>query len=513
MMRYQALKKTIAYLLTAAFIWTMIAGSVVPVRAEGSALISEFCITAGKNAIDQLENNGYTAIYQNLNPSGGEKLCLGYKLGSNPLTGLLTSSEYQETIVLDGVTYTPVSAISLNQNAGGSPVYLYCTRDPKAGSGIVSLTMVRETAGEEDPMDFLNDGSVPVRNTDGSPADFEAGIAGYDLHCFMIRENICLPYISELKTVTAADGEDLFAKLVSSGCDYYEEQCIASGNGVSTYLCCSRTADADKAVRTVLAADTEIPDAAEYSFLSAGAFQKDGKEFELFYSKDARCGEPLMEVSGGMRMADAFTTGDWAHAYFEGRATAARVQLFGEAAYQAFAESLEPCLQLPVHCYETAEENTIVSETGMYLIRTAAGQENFEPEFAALEETAEDETAEDDPAEKAETGDVEESDPEETGNTEETENSEDAEDGAESLASEESVSEENIYENDGLERDVEDPDALKTEETEPEEEQVSGSVIGVGNMIAIAVMAMAAVAGTFVFAVLKNRRQEESEKE
>ena len=106
--------------------------------------ISQISVEAGADAAEKLEKKGYTVIYQNLNPSGEERIYMGYKLGGTPVTDLIVSSVHAGSVEVNSVTYTSVSSVNLNQGTGGAPVYLYCTGDTKAGSGILSLFFVKD---------------------------------------------------------------------------------------------------------------------------------------------------------------------------------------------------------------------------------------------------------------------------------------------------------------------------------------------------------------------------------
>ena len=309
------LKKYIVSVLT---VLILLIASAVPFTTAYAAerlCISQIKIESGSGAAENLESEGYTVLYQNLNPLGGERIYLGYKLGAKSFTGLVVSSELKSSISVNSVNYTPVSSLNLNKGTGGKPVYLYGTTDSKAGSGIVALTYAKDSKdGSVNMLEKFNDGSVPVRTADGQAADFDEGIEERDLYFFTVHENACLPYVSELKTVNVSSGEDAFKKIVASGCNYFNTEPVAQSDGTSTYLCYNRTADAAEAVRFTAISDNAEIDGITY--LSAGSFQLNGKGVSLYYTKDKTVGNPVSEITKGSLSNEGFTMGDWAKAYF-----------------------------------------------------------------------------------------------------------------------------------------------------------------------------------------------------
>ncbi len=328
--------------------------------------ISQISVEAGANAAEKLEKNGYTVIYQNLNPSGGERIYMGYKLGEAPITDLIVSSAPVGSIEVNSVTYTSVSSVNLNQGTGGTPVYLFCTRDTKAGSGILSLFFVKNSEdGAADILDTFGDGSVPVRTADGKAADFDEGINERDLFCFAVHENSCLPFVSEVKIVNIGAVESAFEKIAASGCDYFNAAPLSQMNGTSTYLCFNRTADASSAVRAAVFSDSGEIDGIEY--ISAGSCSLNGEALNLYYTKDASAGNPVAEIIKGSLTDSGFTRGDWAKAYFSRASSSAMSSIYDEDLYSTLVESDEEYLQLKVKNIKSG------SDTDLFMILSANG--------------------------------------------------------------------------------------------------------------------------------------------
>lgn len=362
----------------------MISVFVVSPRADAAEqkCISRLRIAAGEDAAEKLESDGYTVFYQNLNPSGDadKKIYLGYKLGEKAVTGLAVSSSQRDSLRIGSVSYLPVSSFNLNEGTDGKPVYLYSTTDSKAGSGIISFCAASDNdRSGEAPLKIMNDGSVPVRTEDGSAADLEAGIADGGLYLFTVHENLCLPYISEIKTVTVPSNGNAFEKIVSSSCNYFAVDSISSSKG-DTYICYNRTADASEAVRNaVVSADGE-PDG---EYILAGSYSDGGKMRDLYYTKDESAGNPLTDITKGAVMGREFTLGDWALTYFSGDPTSARAQLFSRDEYKALLASEEKYVQTQVEVFEngkqtgTADLFMVFSQKGLNVdeMTTVAAQE------------------------------------------------------------------------------------------------------------------------------------------
>ena len=421
------------------------------VYAADKLCISQIAVESGNDAAEKLENGGYTVIYQNLNPSGGDRIYFGYKLGTKSITGLAVSSELKKSVSIDSVIYSPVSSLNLNQGTKGSPVYLYGTTDSKAGGGIVSLNFVRDSRdGSVNLLDKCGDGSVIVRTEDGRAADFDEGIEKRDLYLFMIKENSCKPYISEIKTVNVSSEESAFKKIAASGCDYFISEPVAKSGGVSTYLCTDRTADASQAVRFAAVSDSAEIDGITYT--SAGSFNLNGESVNLYYTKDKTVGNPVSEITKGSLTTAEFTLGDWAKSYFSRPESSAVSSICGEDLYNSLIESEDEYTQLKI------KNDCGASDTGLYMILSANG--------LSLDKTEESVAA---------------------------------------LVSEQR------QENTEMQRDTEITGIEKEEPTaEPDRSENAvnayGSAISGGSLIAIAVMAIIAVIAALIFVMVKEKK-------
>ncbi len=441
------MKKCINILLAAVLIFTaLIPGAAA--YAAGQLCISRIMIESGDNAAEKLESSGYTVFYNNLNPSGKERIYLGYKLGNEPVTDLIVSSEQKKTISVNSVSYTLVSPVSLNQGTNGSPIYLYSTTDAKAGSGIVSLSCIKDNKdGSADLLDQFGDGSVPVRTADGRAADFDEGIGTRDLYLLTVHKNSCKPYISDMKIVNVSAGENAFEKIISSGCCFFNSVPVAESGKTCAYLCYNRTADSSGAVRSAVVSNN-----AEANYSDAGSFILKGRTVNLYYTKDAAAGNPVSEITKGALTGDSFTLGDWAKSYFSRADSGAMSQIYNEDLYKTLIESEEEYTQLKIR------DNSAASDTGLYMILPAKGIKADK-----LEETAA-----------------------ELPSVQDTENAEMQRD----------------TEITGIEKD----EIPETTEAERTSENAKGSAIGSGSLIAVAVLAIIAVITALILVVKKYRK-------
>lgn len=413
--------------------------------------ISQIKIESGDDAAEKLEASGFTVMVQNLNPLSGERMYLGYKLGETAITDLIVSSEFKSNISVNSVNYSSVSPLNLNKGTGGRPVYLYSTTDEKAGSGIVSLTYLKDNKdGRANLLDVFGDGSVPVRTVDGNAADFDEGINERDLFLLTVREKACLPYVSDIKIVKVNSSENAFKKIVSSGCNYFNREPIAEAGTESAYLCYNRTAADSEAVRSAVISDS--PEIEGIAYQSAGSFNLNGENFNFCYTKNKAAGNPVAEIVKGSLFNGSFTLGEWAKSYFSGTPSSARSSLYSEDAYNTLIESDEEFTQFHIKNYSSDN----ASKIDLYLIASVNGfnVENPDEKVVVL--------------------------PDEQKN-----------------------------ENGELQRDTEEIGIEKEETTVESADKplnAYGSAISGGSLIAIAVMAITAVIVVFIMVLVKDRK-------
>lgn len=339
--------------------------------------ISDIAIATGKDAVSKLEHNGYNVLFQGLNVETDEDsmVYLGYKKGDKPITNLVVSAQKSDTVTVDSVSYSLVSDINLNKGTKGKALYLYFTRDTKAGGGITSLDTVAGYPEKEEVLPLKNDGSSPVRTNEGKPADFDDGISDCELYVLMQRDNEICQYISNACLVSGETKADAIKAAAGNGCDYYLENNLNDANGY-TFIAFQRTKNKSDAITKL-----------------------DWTEEELTFEKDASSSTYLLDITKSRQYDDSFLLGDWLALY----AARTRAIKRNSDKYDKLSENKSPCSCVPLNatndiyaCYlgnvaqpkvdSPAEETTLVQTI------TEAKESDATDEYLDIDKTDEEES-------------------------------------------------------------------------------------------------------------------------
>ncbi len=337
------------------------AGSLPVSAAAATSYISELTVAVGADGRSSLESRGYSVLFQGLNLSGSDEssVYLGYKKGSNAITGLVVSTQHSSGLSVDGVSYSLVSDYSLNYGTGGTALYIYYTRDSAAGEKITSLDTASGYSSTDEVMSLRNDGSAPVRMSDGTLANLDSGISNSEIYLLMYRTASVKRYISDVCYVSGSTKAEAINRAASLGCDSYVDKDIGGSGGVA-YLAYSRTADAAGAVTG-------------FTF-SAGTVQLE---------RDGQSGARLIDITAGRFFGDSFELGDWAGVYASyDRAISRHSNL-----YKTLSASTQACSSVP------AGDNDIYAlYEGSYTaaVPEATGEPEATPEPEATGEPAAD---------------------------------------------------------------------------------------------------------------------------
>ena len=279
--------------------------------------VSEVAIATGTNGRTSLENKGYTVLFQSLNLISNEDsmVFLGYKMGTSAITDFIVSTQKSSSLTYNKSTYTLVSSVSLNNGTEGTPIYLYSTKDSSAGDKISSLDTVSGFSDTDEIISLRNDGSSPVRMSDGSLANFDKGVDNSEIYLLMYRESSIKQYISNACIVTGNSKTDVINSIASKGCDYYLDYDLTLGNKIS-YIGYQRSADKNDAI-------TEIT--------------VDGTD--LIFSKAKDSTSYLLDISSDKLFDDTFALGDWAGVYAATDKTISKTS----KEYKALKNSKESC--------------------------------------------------------------------------------------------------------------------------------------------------------------------------
>ena len=279
--------------------------------------ISEVTIATGADGRTSLESKGYSVLFQGMNlvKDEGSMVFLGYKRGTDAITDFLVSTQRSSSITYGESSYKLVSSVSLNEGTGGTPIYLYYTKDSSAGGKITSLDTVSGFSDKDEVVSLRNDGSSPVRMNDGALANFDSGIDNNELYLLMYRSEDIKRYISNACIVTGSSKAAAVNSAVSEGCDYYLDYNISGGNKVS-YIAYQRTADKSNAIT-------------EFSI----------KGSDLKFSKTKQSNSYLLDISNYKLFDKKFSLGDWAGVYASVDKSVSKTS----AEYKALLNSKDSC--------------------------------------------------------------------------------------------------------------------------------------------------------------------------
>ncbi len=248
--------------LTSVLFVCLLAFSCFSLSASAKTLyISELTVAVGEDAAATLEKNGYNILFQRMNLITDDEAptFLAYKKGGTAVTDIIVSGTKAQTISYKSVTYNLVSGTSLNNGTDGAPLYLYYTKDAKAGDGISSLETVSGFSNKDEIIPLLNDGSSPVRTADGKLANLDKGIENCQLYLIKKSAESVRPYISDVRIVSGKSKSEAVIAAANSGCDYYLDYDMNKLDGY-TFVAYQRTAKKEDAVTsfTVKGSDVNI---------------------------------------------------------------------------------------------------------------------------------------------------------------------------------------------------------------------------------------------------------------
>ena len=336
------------------------AGSLSVCASASTSYISELTVAVGTEGRSSLESRGYSVLFQGMNLVSGDEgsVYLGYKKGSNAITGLVVSTQHSSSLSVDGVSYSLVSDYSLNYGTGGTALYIYYTRDSAAGEKITSLDTASGYSSTDEVFSLRNDGSSPVRMSDGTLANLDSGISNSEIYLLMYRAASVKRYISDVCLVRGSTKAEAINRAASLGCDSYVDKDIG-GSGEVAYLAYSRTADAAAAVTG-------------FTF-SAGTVQLE---------RDSQSGARLIDITAGRFFGDSFELGDWAGVY----ASYDRAISRQSSLYKTLSASTQAC-----SCVLAGDNDIYALYEGSFT--EAAPEETEEPEETAEPEVSEEPAA------------------------------------------------------------------------------------------------------------------------
>ena len=418
--------------LAAMLMSVLLAGAnIAPVQLRASAantrFITELRVMAGENAIAELEEDGWSVMMVGLNvtPDPASQVYLAYKTNTgSPVTNVIVSPDVGDSYTDEnGIVYSCVSHVDVDEGIEGSAGCIYATRDERAGSPLVGLDVLRSASDSEDVLyPITNDGAEIVRTPNGAPADLENAENSGVVYLAQIRDGIVRPYISEIGIVTDTDKWNAVYTACERGYNYYVEGDIDSSTGTYTIIAYDRTADSEEAITSVAAVSEqtvrslEITENAEgdpsaaisisgAQYVRVSSTPVSGDEpFYLYMTKDSAAGNPIsMLYAEDYEQTQNFLFGMWANSYFftPGKTTAYTYGM-NEDAYMSLWNDQTVCTKIPVQLIDSVAAAEI-SDSSEAASSEAAPAEAPEAEETPTEEAA-DEGSSAAPAEDSSSG-------------------------------------------------------------------------------------------------------------
>ena len=387
-------RRFVSVFLAALLSMTLFVPAAVQVNAANRRFITELRVAAGAQAVDALEADGWSVMMVGLNVTSdpATQVYLAYKMNTgSPVTNVILSPDVGDSFTdANGIVYTCVSHVDVDEGIEGSAGCLYATHDERAGTPLVGLDVLRGST-EDDKVLYTvsNDGAQIVRTREGKPADLENANAKGVVYLFQIRDGIVRPYISEIGIVTDTDKWNAVYTACERGYNYFVEGDIDDSPDTYTIIAFERTADPQDAVTGITAVSAETVKSLEDAQIVDGKAENAGRvtaaaisisgveyvrvssqpigakePYYLYRTKDAKAGNPVsMLYAETPEQTQNFLFGTWANSYFfSPGATTAYSYCMNEDLYLSLWEDQTVCCKLPVRLIDSFTSMDFASE-------------------------------------------------------------------------------------------------------------------------------------------------------
>lgn len=294
-------------------------GKMISFRREGdnSRYVSKMTIEYGsdKNQVKaKLIEAGYSVVNKDMNQSAaGPHIYIGCKYSENAneaITNLLTlhnKNHYAAYSVTDEAhIYYIVSEVDLNKGAGGDYIYLYYTRDPRAGKPLLD---VYGNSGITEYSDSGYNYKTVRRLWDYDYSNLNAGTTVFtaNIYLSMKREGNSGRYISDIMVAYGWSKNGAIEKLREAGYDEFIDKDMNAGTGSTQYVYIGfkRTDDPNKAIRDLqilTKAKDEVVyiNGIDYRLTSDVNLNRHcvawSPDLYLYYTKNSNAGDPITEL-------------------------------------------------------------------------------------------------------------------------------------------------------------------------------------------------------------------------
>ena len=276
--------------------------------------LSELAIRNGRDenqVISSLVEAGYSVINKDMNQSAaGDHIYIGCKFTDDPYDAITdvmtihTKNKYSAYSVTDEKhLYRLVADVDLNKGAGGDYIYLYYTKDSRAGDPLLELY---GTESVVDHSDSLYRHQTVRRLWDFKYSDLNAGTTIFtdSIYLVMKRAGSNGKYISDVMVVYGWSESGAKEKLKEAGYLEYVDKDLNDGTGSSQwiYIGYKRTDDPEKAIRNLLVYRTATPETCthngnQYTLVSDVNLNRHchamSDDLFMYYTRDAAAGDPI----------------------------------------------------------------------------------------------------------------------------------------------------------------------------------------------------------------------------
>lgn len=278
--------------------------------------ISQIVVKNGEDElgiISSLVEQGYSVVNMDMNKNAaGDHIYIGVKYTENEadaITNILTlhkKDHYSAYSVTDEKhIYKLCSDVDLNKGAGGDYIYLYTTKDPRAGSPLLELY---GSDGVKDFSDSLYKHSTVQRLWDFKYSNLNAGTTVFTSNVYLVmkQKSESGKYISDVYVAYGWSKDGAVSKLREKGYYEYIDKDLNDGTGSSQYIYLGykRTDDPKKAIRDIVVVsygdgkkEEIVQDGITYTLSSNVNLNRHCSIFSadlfLYYTKDVKAGDPI----------------------------------------------------------------------------------------------------------------------------------------------------------------------------------------------------------------------------
>ena len=293
-------------------------GNSISFKREGNkdCYVSEVTVKNSDNRpklISELMEAGYSVVNKDMNQNAaGDHIYIGVKYTDNKdeaITNLLTlhqKNPYSSYAVTDERhIYTLCDKVDLNKGAGGDYIYLFYTKDPRAGDPLIDLYASESVKSFTDSQ-YKH--ATVQRLWDFKYANLNAGTTFFTSNLYLVMKQATTSgkYISDVYIVHAWSRDSAIEKLQNKGYYEYVDKDLNDGTGSSqyVYLGYKRTDDPNEAIRDIMLVtygdgDLKTVTIKEHTYTLASTTNLNrhcvatSSDIFLYYTKEKTAGDPI----------------------------------------------------------------------------------------------------------------------------------------------------------------------------------------------------------------------------